>query len=157
MTNRYKHQLACRKGCDLCCQHKFSVSAVEAYNIAVAYRQLPSGTQQLIRKPKESCAFLIHGACTIYESRPVICRTFGLPSLHRNEKQEGVISWCELNFTDTANDFEFDADGIIDIDTLNLKITGVNRLFLKESGSTAERIAMDEIPDVDPGILKRHN
>ncbi len=157
MVQRYKPHLMCRKGCDLCCQRKFTVTAVEAYNIARRFRELPSSTQKAIRKEKTSCAFLIKGACSIYDQRPMICRTYGLPSLHRNDHDEGEISWCELNFTDVPADFAFQADGIVDIDTLNVKLEGVNKLFLKEGRLREERIAMDKIPDLDPGFLKRRN
>ena len=157
MVQRYRSHLECRKGCDLCCQRKFSVSAVEAYNIATLFRQLPARLQRAVHKPKSSCAFLVKGACSVYAARPIICRTYGLPSLHRNEKAEAEISWCELNFTNVQDDFAFQADGIIDIDTLNAKLAGVNSLFLKESGSDQERIPMDEVPKLDPGILQRHN
>ena len=157
MTQRYKAHLVCRKGCDLCCQRKFTVSAVEAYNIAALFHRLPAAVQAAIRQRKESCTFLIKGACSVYESRPIICRTYGLPSLHRNDKSEGEISWCELNFTNVTSDFAFQADGIIDIDTLNVKIEGVNQLFLKESGSSQQRIAMDEIPNLDTRILQSRN
>src|SRR5207247_2457812 len=122
MMQRYKAHLMCRKGCDLCCQRKFSVSAVEAYNLAKRFRGLPAAVQRAVRKEKQSCAFLVNGACSVYAARPVICRTYGLPALHRNEKAEGEISWCELNFTNVPNDFAFQADGIIDINTLNVKI-----------------------------------
>lgn len=149
MVARYKPYLACRKGCDLCCQRKFTVSAVEAYNIARAFRQLDAPAQQAVRAAKTSCAFLVDGACSVYAARPVICRTFGLPTLNRNEKEEGEISWCELNFTEVPDDFTLAADGIIDIDTVNVKLSGVNSLFLKETGLTQDRVAMDEIPDLD--------
>ena len=157
MFQRYKPHLACRKGCDLCCQRKFSISSVEAYNVAALLRQLPAAVQEAVRKPKSSCAFLVDGACSIYEGRPVICRTYGLPSLHRNEKSEGEISWCELNFTDVPADFGFQADGIIDLDILNAKVGGVNNLFLKEAGLNHERVPMDEIPGLDAGILQRRD
>ncbi len=85
----------------------------------------------------------------MYDSRPIICRTFGLPSLHRDEKDEGVIDWCELNFTSVEPTLQFQADGIIDIDTLNTKLAGVNGLFVKESEFADERTAMDDIPGID--------
>jgi Fe-S-cluster containining protein len=157
MVQRYNAHLTCRKGCDMCCQRKFSVSAVEAYNIAALFRQLPAALQRAVHKPKSSCAFLVNGACSVYAARPVICRTYGLPSLHRNENADAEISWCELNFTNVGDDFAFQADGIIDIDTLNAKLSGVNTLFMKESGSDQERIPMDEIPKLDPGILQRRD
>ncbi len=157
MTARYRTHLACKKGCDLCCQRKLTVTAVEAYNMAIAYRHLPPAPQQRVREPKSSCAFLLGDACAIYESRPVICRTFGMPSLHRNENGEGVLTWCDLNFTDVGENFEIQADGIIDIDTLNTKLAGVNGLFQKESGLEAERIAMDDIPNLDTSLTQRNN
>ena len=157
MNRRYQAHLACRKGCDMCCRRKFTVSAVEAYSIATLFRQLPSTLKRAVRKRKSSCTFLVEGECSVYDSRPVICRTYGLPSLHRNDQGEGEISWCELNFTNVANDFAFQADGIIDIDTLNVKLDGVNKLFLKETGLSQERVSMDEIPDLDTGILQRTN
>ena len=153
MVQRYNAHLTCRKGCDMCCQRKFSVSAVEAYNIAALFRQLPAALQRAVHKPKSSCAFLVDGACSVYAARPVICRTYGLPSLHRNENADAEISWCELNFTDVPADFGFQADGIIDLDTLNTKVAGVNTLFLKEAGLRQERVPMDEIPDLDSDIL----
>jgi hypothetical protein len=149
MVSRYRAFLSCRKGCDMCCRRKFTVSAVEAYNIAFAFRQLDARMRREVRKKKSSCAFLVNGACSVYAARPVICRTYGLPSLHRNEKAEGEISWCELNFTSVPDDFALAPDGIIDVDALNLKIAGVNSLFMKEAGLSRERIAMDEIPDLD--------
>jgi Fe-S-cluster containining protein len=45
------------------------------------------------------------GACMIYESRPLVCRTFGLP-LRNDEKYLGDV--CELNFT-TASEEEKNA------------------------------------------------
>src|SRR5581483_9350170 len=105
MAGRYKAHLKCTKGCDLCCRRKFSVSAVEAYSIAKYFRELPAAVHRAVRKKKkESCAFLVDGACSVYDARPVICRTYGLPSLHRNEKSEGELSWCELNFTNLPDD-----------------------------------------------------
>jgi Fe-S-cluster containining protein len=41
------------------------------------------------------------GACMIYESRPLVCRTFGLP-LKNAETYIGDV--CELNFNDATED-----------------------------------------------------
>ncbi|HEX8152771.1 MAG TPA: YkgJ family cysteine cluster protein, partial [Thermoanaerobaculia bacterium] len=41
------------------------------------------------------------GACMIYEDRPLVCRTFGLP-LRDAEKYLGDV--CELNFTAAGDD-----------------------------------------------------
>lgn len=151
MNGRYSAYLACRKGCDACCQRKFTVTAVEAYNIALAYRKLAPEIRLRVEQPKASCAFLVDGACSVYESRPIICRTFGLPSLHRDDNDEGVVTWCDLNFTTVGEGFALQPDGIIDVDTLNTKLTGVNGLFVRESGLADRRFEMEEIHPLDPG------
>jgi Fe-S-cluster containining protein len=41
------------------------------------------------------------GECTIYESRPLVCRTFGLP-LRDGDRYIGDV--CELNFDDATHE-----------------------------------------------------
>ena len=64
------------------------------------------------------------------------------------------MSWCELNFTELPPDFAFGSDGVLDVDTLNVKLAAVNRLFMEETGSVDVRVEMDEIPDIDPDLLE---
>ena len=64
------------------------------------------------------------------------------------------MSWCELNFTELPPDFEFAPGGVLDVDTLNVKLSAVNRLFMEETGSIDVRVEMDEIPDIDPDLLE---
>ncbi|MGZ3809289.1 MAG: YkgJ family cysteine cluster protein, partial [Bacteriovorax sp.] len=42
-----------------------------------------------------ACAFLYDDRCTIYEARPVICRTQGAPLFLQ---EENVLDYCPLNF-----------------------------------------------------------
>ena len=46
------------------------------------------------------------GACMMYEQRPLVCRTFGLP-LREGRKYIGDI--CELNFTESSTKERMDA------------------------------------------------
>jgi Fe-S-cluster containining protein len=147
-----KH-VVCRRKCDACCQKQFSVSAVEAYAIAGNFRTLPAEVQIDVRRPKESCAFLLDGECSIYPDRPVICRTYGLPAMLPPDQGSGV-HWCELNFTETESDFELPADTILGLEALNIKLAAINRLFLEETGLDRVRIEMREIPNLDPGVLE---
>ena len=153
-SERYGHHVVCRKGCDICCQRRFSVFSVEAHWIARAYRKLPARTQHLVREPKAHCSFLVDHACSIYADRPIICRTYGLPSATSADDGRSGVSWCELNFTELLPDFEFAPDGVLDVDTLNVKLAAVNRLFMEEAGSVDVRVEMDEVPDIDPDVLE---
>jgi len=76
----------CRKGCDDCCRSLASepaVTAEEWTRIRAAIDSLPSaGTLKsriLERAQPRVCALLdeASGACLIYESRPIACRTYG--------------------------------------------------------------------------------
>ena len=57
-------------------------------------------------------------------------------------------------FHRTPPDFEFAPDGMLDVDTLNVKLAAVNRLFMEETGSVDVRVEMDEVPDIDPDLLE---
>ena len=49
-----------------------------------------------------------NGACGIYESRPIVCRKFGMPIY--DPKKPDELQTCELNFRDVK---EIDADELI--------------------------------------------
>ena len=126
---------------------------MEAYSIAEGFQTLSRQAKIEVRRTKESCSFLLDGECSIYPNRPVICRTFGLPARLPPDHRGGV-DWCKLNFTETDSDFTLPAEGILDIETLNVKLAAINHLFLEETGLERVRVEMSEIPDLDPGFLK---
>jgi hypothetical protein len=74
---RHAERLACRIGCHDCCVDGISVFEVEAEHI----RRHHEGLLEAGRPhPEGACAFLDEqGACRIYEHRPYVCRTQGLP------------------------------------------------------------------------------
>ncbi len=69
---------ACGKGCGWCCHQRVGAAAVEVLHIAEQIRQCPDAevlTARLAAWPKgRTCAFLVNGACSIYEIRPFKCR-----------------------------------------------------------------------------------
>jgi len=94
----------------------------------------------------DRCAFLGRaGECTVYEARPIICRTHGLPLAYRvyeydaqgrelrRDDPEYLDLWCDLNFR-TLNDADapatFDANGRINMDLVNREIERLNDAFL---------------------------
>jgi hypothetical protein len=77
LAARHKDRLQCGRGCSDCCVDEIRVLEVEAELIRRDHADLlATGTPH----PAGKCAFLDgDGACRIYESRPYVCRTEGLP------------------------------------------------------------------------------
>lgn len=96
-------RLQCRRGCHACCVDELTVFALEAAEIAAHHAELLESGEP---GPAGACAFLdTEGACRIYEHRPYVCRTQGLP-LRWLEEQGGEVvelrDICELNFVDAG-------------------------------------------------------
>jgi Fe-S-cluster containining protein len=89
----------CRKGCCVCCVDEITVFEVEAENIRRYHADLLEyGTPHA----PGACAFLAEdGSCRIYEHRPYVCRTQGLPLRWIDENAEGEVvemrDICPLN------------------------------------------------------------
>jgi hypothetical protein len=60
-------------------------------------------TETRPQETDEDCVFLKDHGCAIYENRPIICRTHGLPLLYMND-ESWELSTCELNFTNFNDD-----------------------------------------------------
>jgi Fe-S-cluster containining protein len=77
LSRLHAARLRCRWGCSRCCIDGITVFEIEAEHI----RDRHAGLLEAGRANREgACAFLDdHGACRIYESRPYVCRTQGLP------------------------------------------------------------------------------
>ena len=123
--------LQCGRGCSLCCYGLFEIGSGDVPVIAEGLARLPpSRRQKIIRRaqailestahpdlrdcsPEEKEAFFDRtsgvacpalseaGECEMYEFRPLVCRTFGLP-LREGERYVGDI--CELNFTEASQE-----------------------------------------------------
>lgn len=92
-------RLYCGPGCCLCCVDEITVFEIEARNIRKQYWDLfISGLPHAPGK----CAFLNElGRCRIYEQRPYVCRTQGLPIRWLEEDGAGkyldMRDICPLN------------------------------------------------------------
>ena len=93
----HKNRLECRGGCSQCCVDDLSVFEVEADRIRTHCQDVLAETPH----PKGACAFLnAEGFCRIYEHRPYVCRTQGLPLRWLEEGEDEVLEYrdiCELN------------------------------------------------------------
>jgi Fe-S-cluster containining protein len=118
--------LQCGRGCSLCCHGLFEIGSGDLPLLAEGLAQVhPSRRKAIIRRaveivaksqhpnlreaaPAEKGAFFERtssipcpnlndrGECLVYEHRPLVCRTFGLP-LRNGDDYLGDV--CELNFT----------------------------------------------------------
>jgi len=130
LEKEHKNYLSCRSGCDLCCMD-YNIFPVEFYSILKELHDEKFNPQPLPKREEESssCVFLKDHKCTIYQSRPVICRTHGLPLLYANDDDEWELSTCELNFTDF--DFgRFSGKNTFAQDKYNSKLFVLNRNFI---------------------------
>jgi hypothetical protein len=89
----------CGTGCHDCCIDGLSVFEIEAAYIARHHRHL---LVQQKPHPEGRCPFLnAAGACVIYQYRPYVCRTQGLPLRWIDDPQDGgaveIRDICPLN------------------------------------------------------------
>src|SRR5262245_56503383 len=93
LRSHYSRHVICAAGCSGCCHHHLSVFAIEAATISQALESLPGDLRECIEAQAQAvdereargegvaCPFLVENRCSIYGSRPIICRTQGLPLL----------------------------------------------------------------------------
>lgn len=136
---RFGGEVACRRGCDACCTH-IGVMAVEAIALALAVAALPEAEREAIRERArtmadgDACPLLLDGVCLLYDARPVICRSHGLPLLLEEEGGRR-IDHCPLNFRGLES---LPGDAVLNLETLNSALAGINLLCLRELGEAAD-------------------
>jgi len=93
----YADKLTCAPGCHDCCRDDLTVFGIEALRIQAFSGRLLEEEQP---HPTGGCAFLSpEGQCRIYEHRPYVCRTQGMP-LRWIEDDHEYRDICPLNAPD---------------------------------------------------------
>jgi uncharacterized protein len=157
--------LACRAGCSGCCQVWLTLSPVEAGQVRAAIEALPAperaalGERGRRERAREAagesarCAMLdATDRCSIYAHRPLVCRTQGLPLQYpagvvpeasvRARTERGEITYCPLNFTQTAPT----SSDTLDADRVNQLLAVVNLRYAQAQGlDPAARTALSEL------------
>lgn len=95
----HRRRVQCTRGCFDCCIDDISVFEIEAERIR---REAGALLAEAAPHPAGHCAFLSgDGACRIYDVRPYVCRTQGLPLRWIGETGDGSLSElrdiCALN------------------------------------------------------------
>lgn len=147
----HQQHTQCRKGCSSCCMD-FSLLPVEFHYIL---EQIKNKHVTINRDTtKGQCIFLFDQSCTIYEHRPIICRSHGLPILFMDEEGENFnLSFCPLNFNDVDDDY-FSLENSYHQDTINSKHYQINKSFVsyfhEQNYSERQMLKMSSLKDYMP-------
>jgi Fe-S-cluster containining protein len=146
----YGEYIACKKGCaGNCCQRHITVFPIEAIFFAKELQKLPQQMMQHIRQKARHattfgpCPLLEEGACLMYDSRAIICRTHGFPILAEYRGHRS-IGFCQQNFKNMPAISE---DAVIELEPLNKSLMAVNHQFVREfafSFSADDRLTIGE-------------
>jgi hypothetical protein len=143
--------MQCRDGCSRCCHQRFGVFEVEAHRVRAALARLSRADPVLrerVRRQADDpaalhhCALLVDDRCAVYDERPLICRTHGLPT---RVVDEGIASLqgCPLNFTGG----DPPAQSVLELAAVNAPLSVMARMWDGCGG----RVALEELaraPDV---------
>jgi len=131
-------QITCSAGCSSCCI-SITIFPVEAAAMREALESLPDRQAEEIRRhvsehvEGERCPLLFHHRCLLYEARPIICRTHGLPIIYTTEAQRNS-DCCPHNLTEFES---LSGTSVVDLDKLNTLLVAVNSIYMSQT-ETAE-------------------
>jgi len=145
--NMHEIHLQCKIGCDSCCE-SIGVFPIEFYAIQNELKSNTLPKKLLKHNFTKECRYLINGVCKIYNSRPFICRTQGLPLLYENFEGTGFeLSVCQLNFKDVKV-ATFNMDNSLYMPPFNSKLYLLNRKFidaLSKQFKPTQRIKLNKL------------
>jgi len=145
---RHATDMQCATGCSDCCHVRLSVTAAEAAAIrGHVTTWSPAQRRDLASAgPADRCAALDPaGRCKIYEARPLVCRSHGVP-IRMRAGGLPVIHACHRNFTHTQPD----PDCVLDQETLSALLLAVNAADAADARPVTRGPEPDE-PGARPG------
>ncbi len=150
VRERRAAEMECRAGCSACCGQQLSVCDVEAALLREGIATLDDAARERLAVrleslvPESACVFLdLGGRCAVYASRPLVCRTQGLPLRYpngvipvsavflRQRELAAEVTWCPLNFRSSAPN----APDVLDAARVDAMLALSNR----DAGGDAER------------------
>ena len=138
LAQRYGRHITCRPGCSGCCHHNLAVFEVEAAAVRVALLQLSREMQTVVVGQASgvpaACPLLVDDRCAIYRSRPLICRTQGLPLLIETEDGTRGVDFCPLNFTLPGATDDLDEHYLVSLEAVNRKLVWANLHHCRNAG-----------------------
>jgi Fe-S-cluster containining protein len=132
---RHGDDMQCRTGCSDCCRVRLTITSVEAAAIRAEVARWPADRRRALDAGEagetaetgetggDRCAALDErGRCRIYDARPIVCRSHGVPIRMRRGALP-VIEACSRNFART----EPAADCVLDQTTLSALTLAIDR------------------------------
>jgi Fe-S-cluster containining protein len=151
---KYADKITCKKGCSSCCEKILTFFPVEFFFI-VDYINKNDIDKALIKDNVKSikrdavlrCPFLYKKECLIYDARPIICRTFGMPAIMVDDDRERVeLQICPENFKDKS--YKIEKEYLFNLNTLNGMLSVINSVFVdayKGYDNKKERLGVMDI------------
>jgi Fe-S-cluster containining protein len=124
VAERHGTDMQCATGCSDCCHVRLTVTGVEAEAIRTLVTGWPDDRRRDLAAagPTDRCAALdAAGRCKIYDARPLVCRSHGVP-IRLRQGGLPVVQACHRNFTRTTPD----PDCILDQATLSATLLAVD-------------------------------
>jgi uncharacterized protein len=137
---RHGTDMQCATGCSDCCHVRLTITAVEAAAIRAHVTTWPTERRRNLADagPADRCAALDPaGRCKIYEARPLVCRSHGVP-IRMRRADLPVIQACHRNFRHTTPD----PDCVLDQATLSATLLAVDAA--ESAARTAASVASVE-------------
>ncbi|HEX4452859.1 MAG TPA: YkgJ family cysteine cluster protein [Kofleriaceae bacterium] len=154
---RHPRDMQCESGCSDCCVVRLTITEVEAGAIRDLIGTWPAGPRAVlaanVAASTTACAALDSaGRCLIYDARPIVCRSHGVPIRMRSPGSLPVVEACHRNFTERGP-AAADPDCILDQTTLSALVLAADR----ESSGDGARIDLAKLLasatlDVDPAV-----
>jgi len=134
--------MECREGCADCCRCRLSITRVEEAYLREGLKRLPQPVRDELRarataelQTNEMCPALdANGCCQIYESRPLICRSHGVPLRYRHPVpliHPARIDVCDKNFTEVPTKSP-PVEDVLDQTSLTIELTKIDADYCHE-------------------------
>jgi hypothetical protein len=154
---RYAGDMQCDSGCSDCCVVRLTITGVEAHEIQDFVAGWPAAKRAALAAnvgaSTSACAALDPaGRCLIYDARPMVCRSHGVPVRMRTPGSLPVVEACHRNFTEQGP-AAVEPSCILDQTTLSALVLAADR----ETGHDGSRIDLAKLLasatlDVDPAV-----
>lgn len=145
VVQKHPELIHCKKGCCQCCELE-SVTAIETF---IIYNHLRIQNNNYAYNDNSNCVFLYNSTCTIYNCRPVICRTHGLLL---SNSETPVIYTCPLN---CELDTKIDEALILDWETITVNLIKLNLAFCITTGIDSYASERFLLKDIVSGLIPR--
>jgi Fe-S-cluster containining protein len=136
VRTRHATDMRCGSGCDSCCRTRLTITGVEAQALRAHVTAMPDDERarlaEVARRPYDPadmrCAALEDdGRCLVYDGRPIVCRSHGVPVRvygEANGRRFPIIDSCPLNFATGPE--RADPDCILDQETLSATLIAID-------------------------------